>query len=191
MRTYLGPKPPVDYEVLRDNTRWSDHVLRAHVTAGIIAALHPVSVIDPACGDASIVRLADRLSPIARITLGDVSGKNVENARLVLPGARVVRDDAVWLVRKSAKHDMIVLTEILEHLEDPDELLKEARQKADFLVASSPVMRSDQKDENPEHLWMFSAEGYEFMLKEADWTVASWTVIYPGAEYDFGIWVCR
>lgn len=192
MRTYLGPKDPFDYEVLRDNTRWSDHVARAHITAGIIAAIHPGSIIDPACGDASIVRLAHTLSPIPRVTLGDLSRQNVDNARHVLPLAGAWCEDAVTLMRKSREHHMAVLTEVLEHLEDPEELLKATREKATLLVASSPIMRPGQVDQNPEHLWMFDAVGYEALLTGAGWEVTQWTVSYfPGLEYDFGIWVCR
>jgi hypothetical protein len=160
------------------------------VTAGLIAWQRPTSLIDPACGDASVVAYALELVEIPHIELGDISEPNVEHA-LELGFA-----EAVWkgrcdvLLERTKSFDLVVLTEILEHLEDPDTTLRLARKSASVLVASSPVMRPSQRDENPEHVWMFDKEGYEEMLRDSGWRPFQYTFLRFESIYDFGIWVC-
>lgn len=190
MRRYLGPKPPFDYQVARDNKTWTDHIARTLVTAGLIAWQKPSSVIDPACGDGSIVLAADGIHSIGRILFGDIGALNCQ--RLTTAG-RLVHHGSIeeTLSIGVGGYDMVVLTEILEHVEDPDALLRLARKRALKLVASSPEMRPGQVDDNDEHLWMFDHEGYQEMLGDTGWRVIQKTKLkFPGLTYDYGIWVC-
>lgn len=200
MRTLLDRKFAVDYQVERSNDRWADHQLRTLVTGATIAWLQPDSVFDPACGDGSIVAAADRVRPIGHAFLADVSEPNID---------RLVRDRRTgWQYAIASIEtfidlpnqigsafygdvDVIVLTEILEHLVNPDVILAQAKQKARHLVASSPEMRPGQVDGNPEHIWMFDADGYREMLEAAGWQVVQHTTLRFNSDYDFGIWVCR
>lgn len=193
MRQYLGPRPVVDYQVHRDNGRWPDHVARSYVTGGLLAWLKPLSVLDPACGDASIVRIAHRNWPIDEIYLGDISKQNVDASMKYFTGGNAVAHvgDAVDMIASTTNVDAIVLTEFLEHVEDPDAVLALSRKHAKWLVASSPVMRPGQVDQNKEHLWMFDADGYEEMLMLSGWEATQRTFLHFKSEYDFGIWVCR
>jgi 2-polyprenyl-3-methyl-5-hydroxy-6-metoxy-1,4-benzoquinol methylase len=190
VREYLGQRGSVDYQVARTNSRWPDHVARSFVTAGLIAWLKPDSVVDPACGDASIVRLANRHWPIDRIVLGDIGSANVAEAKRVLPAAECIVGDAMEIL-DSVDVDLVVLTEFIEHVEDPDALLRLARAKGKRLVASSPEMRPGQRDNNPEHLWQFDTDGYRVMLEGAGWVVSQRTFLSFPSEYDFGVWVCK
>ena len=83
-----------------------------------------------------------------------------------------------------------MLTEILEHLEDPESLLRLARLKGQRLLVSSPEMRPGQIDSNPEHLWQFDGEGYEAMLNETGWKSVHKSHLTFRSMYDFQIWVC-
>jgi len=193
MRTRLD-RSPVDYQVLRTNETWPEHTLRTFVTAGSITWLEPQSVIDPACGDGSLVRTAHSQRPIPYAVLSDLSRKNVQAMKPWLPdGWGTDVDDALALLGSQINdsYDVVVLTEVLEHLVDPDALLREARRIGKYLVVSSPEMRTDQIDSNPEHLWMFDENGYRIMLEGAGWEVGPKTKLSFDSMYDFQIWVCK
>lgn len=191
MREFLGERGAVDYQVARDNGRWPDHVARSYVTGGLLAWLKPTTVLDPACGDASIVRIAKRHWPFT-VILGDIGKANIETAKKVVPGeATFIVGDALSLIRSGREVDVVVLTEFLEHVQDPDEHLRAARDASEWLIASSPEMRPGQRDHNPEHLWMFDTDGYREMLEETGWNVVQQTSLIFKSEYDFGVWVCR
>jgi 2-polyprenyl-3-methyl-5-hydroxy-6-metoxy-1,4-benzoquinol methylase len=193
VRTRLDRTEAVDYQVLRSNDAWRDHQARTLVTAALIAWLKPQSVMDPACGDGSIVMTADRLHSIQFAHFGDISKPNIDHVIETSGKGRgwsfrcCATDDRITDV---SSVDVMVLTEILEHLDDPDHTLRLARGKARYLIASSPEMRPDQVDDNPEHLWMFDREGYGSMLIDADWRIQQYTHLGFRTMYDFGIWVC-
>lgn len=193
MRARTGNPVGFDYQTKRDNSAWPDHVARTYVTAGLIAWLRPESVLDPACGDGSIVLAADHISPISKMTLCDISGPNIDRLfERVRPGLSVREADVHESLLHDGKVELVVLTEILEHLPDPDMVLRLAHDKGTLLIASSPVMRSSQKDDNPEHLWQFDEEGYRAMLVDAGWRPAQKTILaFPELTYDFQIWACR
>lgn len=196
MRQRLTGRGAFDYTaVARSNDQWPDHQLRTLVTGSAIAWIKPESVIDPACGDGSIVLAADRLHGIERAWLSDVSEPSILGLVERLDGSH-----PLWSISKTpiemaleivGDYDVIVLTEILEHLWNPDQLLLDAAKKARFLVASSPEMRSGQVDQNPEHLWMFDRDGYRGLLGSNGWRTLQYTHLSFPSEYDFQIWVAE
>jgi 2-polyprenyl-3-methyl-5-hydroxy-6-metoxy-1,4-benzoquinol methylase len=183
----------IDYQVERHNSQWPDHVIRSNITGALIAALEPSSVIDPACGDGSVVLAAHRIRPIPMVHFNDLSDPNVEALRPHLEPDWLIEVNDVFDSLSWQDHfDVIVLTEILEHIESPMDLVKEARRRSSYLVASSPEMRVGQVDNNPEHLWQFDGDGYYKLLADAGWQPFQKThLAFPEREYDFGIWVCR
>lgn len=195
MRQRLTGRDPVDYNVARSNDQWPDHRLRTLVTASAIAWIEPQSVIDPACGDGSIVLAADKLWGIERVWLSDLSEPNILALVVRLDGTRpewsLSRAPIEQTMGIVGEYDVIVLTEILEHLEDPDAMLRLASTKARFVVASSPEMRPGQDDTNPEHLWMFDREGYRGLLAGNGWRTVQYTHLNFSSEYDFQIWVAE
>lgn len=194
MRTRLERPDEVDYQVERDNGKWSDHRARTLVTAALIAWLRPHSLIDPACGDGSIVVAADEIKSIPLVMLADISEPNITHVATTqrrTGWSFGVNEVQATLDGSDRVADVCVLTEVLEHLPDPDTILHSARSAARYLVASSPIMREGQHDTNPEHLWMFDQEGYEEMLVAARWRIEQFTFLHFNTEYDFGIWVCR
>jgi len=182
-----------DYQVERHNDSWCDHIARTNVTAALLAWLQPRSVLDPACGDGSIVLLTDLTSHIDRIVLSDISKPNcVYLANYGVAHIEVHCQSIEDALNTYEEFDAVVLTETLEHLPDPDAILRQARIVGARLIASSPEMRPGQHDTNPEHLWEFDGDGYYEMLTGAGWSVVQKThLAFPGLVYDFGIWVCR
>lgn len=194
MRQRTGSALGFDYQVARSNSAWCDHIARTNVTAGLIAWLKPDSLLDPACGDGSIVRLAETIQPIPRLVLSDVSAPNIFSLQEMAGEIGIdIRCESLYeALAREEYFDVLVLTEILEHLEDPDAVLRMARAQASRLIASSPEMRPGQMDDNAEHLWMFDGDGYLSMLADAGWTAIHKTHMgFPWLTYDFQIWVCR
>jgi len=184
-----------DYQVVRDNFIWRDHVLRLLMTAGAIAWLKPETVMDPACGDASIVKAAHKLSPIREAYLGDISVPQIS----ALWGhdfgfvTELWAGDALEFMAKHPKCDVVVLTEILEHVLDPNELLRRARTAGAYLVMSTPLNESPNVG-NHEHLWSWDAPDIRDMLSVAGWNPIAYTEIrfsQPGFPYTFQLWVCE
>jgi hypothetical protein len=193
MRTLLERSGVVDYQVERHNEAWADHQARTLVTGALIAWLKPDSVIDPACGDGSIVVAADRANSIKSVLFGDLSAPNItylESSQRRHGWEFGVATIADTIGAYPGPADVVVLTEVLEHLPDPDVVLRLSRFAGRYLVVSSPVMRPGQVDTNPEHLWQFDRQGYQEMLEGAGWAVQQYTFLHFKSEYDFGIWIC-
>jgi hypothetical protein len=89
--------------------------------------------------------------------------------------------------------DLFVCTETLEHLDDPDKVLRAIREKALALVVSIPVCEVPEDDANGEHLWAWDREGAEEMYRETGWEplIYEQVMASPGSvtpEYRCGIW---
>ena len=198
MRLRLPDRDPVDYQVERSNSQWHDHVLRVQVTSALISWIRPVTILDPAAGDGSIVAASHRLVPIEGAYVADISRPNFYKLGaamrpLLPPNLRVACQTIEETLADDFQFDVVVLTEILEHVEDPVSILKMARERASFLVASSPVfLDANHLDSNPEHLWMFDANGYAEMLKEAGWDEFVFIPIHlADFPYDFQLWAAK
>lgn len=190
LRAQLGPD---GYQVVRSNDAWPDHKARTLVTASAIAWCRPDTVIDPACGDASIVSAAHRLWPIRKAYLSDISLPQIAHLWGMDLGydASLAPGDAFEVLDGLPKVDVIVLTEILEHIEDPGALLALARTKAARVVASSPL-DEDPGRGNHEHVWSFSKEDYRGLLEAAGWNpVAYHELSFFPPYYTFQLWVAE
>lgn len=196
-RRRLFPEQAVDYRnLVRTTEEFTDHVGRSLATAAAIAFTKPDTICDPAVGDGSILDAVWALYPFRLAYATDLSEPNINRLRqrATWPKQTAVKDITQAILDLPEKVDTIVLTEILEHLEDPDSVLVQARRKANVLVASSPV-EEPPGVVNHEHLWSFGREGYQDMIREAGWTPFSYTEIgFPGdwrLYYTFQIWVAR
>ena len=87
--------------------------------------------------------------------------------------------------------DIFICSETLEHLDNPLEVLSKIRDKSKSLVLSTPI--DAHGDPNPEHYWVWSRNGVEWIMSEAGWKMDSFTLLDTtvfGAIYKFGIWSC-
>lgn len=66
--------------------------------------------------------------------------------------------------------DVTVMTEVLEHLEDPHGVLSWVRRRSRFLVCSSP-WNENSAQHCDEHAWAWDVPGYAAMIQDAGWTV--------------------
>lgn len=153
------------------------HAERVQATIDSIAA-HPATfrlVADLSCGNATIAR-----SVVDNPILGDfapgypIQGRIEETIRLVPPV------------------DLFVLSETLEHLHDPDYVLRRVADKTGHLALSTPIECWD--DTNAEHLWAWSRADVEAMFWEAGFAPDSFTMVDSrtyGEPYCYGIWMCQ
>jgi len=189
--------PPWDYVKAYRPIRWDSVWIerpRLWASAVALALGEPRTVCDPACGDATVVTIANQIHPIYWALLGDISPDTLNLIpKLPFNNDRRIGDLFDTLNSLDAV-DAIVLTEIVEHVEDPDALLRLAAEKATWLVASSPIVRSGARDHTDQHMWSFDQEGYRQMLVEAGWEPKVWMTAnctdHPYAD-GFQIWGCR
>jgi hypothetical protein len=66
--------------------------------------------------------------------------------------------------------DLVICTEMLEHLADPHGWARTMAENADWLIASSPWQETPERHEH-NHAWCWDREGYETMLRDAGWDI--------------------
>ena len=90
--------------------------------AAILAPLQPQSVIDVGCGTGDLLRLlVDRLTPPPERIVGiDHAEAGIRRARQLMPGAEWLVDDLYAPSLGGEVFDLVVCTEVLEHLDDPN-----------------------------------------------------------------------
>ena len=167
------------YATPHDHTQWADHVARVDATIAIARALADGPLergADLSCGSAAVLNAL----AIAERHLGDFA-----------PGYQYT-GPIEETIEQIPDVDLFVCTETLEHLDDPDVVLKQVRAKTRLLVLSTPVDAWD--DDNLEHYFAWSQSDVEEMLTAAGFTVAGYAELdfRPyGLVYSFGIWGCR
>lgn len=156
----------------------ADHRLRVAITIAMARALGPVgSVADLACGDAAIVSAVNA----PQRHLGDLA-----------PGYPIC-GTIESTIGQIPPVDLFVCTETVEHLDDPDTVLKAVRGKTTTLLLSTPV--GCFHDTNPEHYWAWDREAVEAMFGAAGFTPFTYVELdltsYGPDHYCFGQWLCR
>lgn len=154
-----------------------EHRVRATIELMRRHALPVNSVADLSCGNAEIPRAAN--APLT--VLGDYAHGYEYSGRL---------ETNLPLIPEV---NLYICSETLEHVDDPDLVLELIRDRARKLVLSTPIDRWD--DSNEQHLWAWSREDIETMLREAAFRVIAFTNVDALAlyneSYNYGIWVCE
>lgn len=172
-RIYAGPH---DHRVLGDG-----HKARVDGLIDIGRRLwpNPTFVADLSCGNGVI---AEGLGA-RRTTLGDYA-----------PGFQY-QGPIEETIEKIHPVDVFVCAETIEHLDDPDTVLRRIRVKANALVCSVPISQVPADDQNGEHYWAFDRAGAERMLMEAGWEPVLYEQVEAGPgsvnpTYQCGLWGC-
>lgn len=163
-----------------DHSRWADHRLRVEVTKQTAQWLAGPAIgraADLSCGDGCVLEAV----PAEQKYYGDMAyGYPIMGA-------------IEMTIEQLPPVDMFVCCETLEHLDNPDAVLAQIREKTRTLVLSTPV--DAWGDANQEHYWAWSREGVEAMLKTAGFHVAAYASVdfrmSMRSAYHFGIWACR
>lgn len=127
--------------------------------AGIAA---PASVTDLGCGDGSLLALLATFGLPAwgyEVGRGDVDAAGRR-------GLDVRQGDI--LAGDIEYGDLLIVTEVLEHLADPEAFLRGLPGR--LLIVSSPSAETGDWH-NPIHAWAWDMAGYAALLQRAGWTV--------------------
>lgn len=146
-----------------DNPAHQPRLRRCAQLADWLVTQHDLrSVTDLGCGDGGLLSLLTSNVPAWGY---DVREASIANAR---PGCDVRHADI--LTDTIELGDLVIATELLEHLDNPNALLR--RLYAPWLVASSPADETARRHDHT-HVWAWDADGYAELVQGAGWTVAA------------------
>lgn len=129
----------------------------------------PVTVCDLGCGDGGLISV---LKPARELLVFgyDFQPSNVKgwNERGVLLNCKL--QDFVHDFKNVRDADVYVMTEVLEHLDDPHGMLRQVRERSAHLVCSSPWMEHEGNIDAC-HAWAWDMPGYIEMIHNAGFEV--------------------
>lgn len=177
LRPFYTPKQYAQlYSQIYNHSKWDAHVERVNKTIEVLDRFahttYSESVADLSCGDGAVIN--NSRHPWQKKIIGDYATTGpIEEA-----------------VRTMDSVDMFVLSETLEHIEDPDTLLLQIRESASHLVLTTPC--NETNNENPQHYWGWDTEGVAIMLGNADFNSTHCELFTPNSNnyYTFQIWTC-
>jgi hypothetical protein len=162
------------YSETYDGTQIEDHQYRIAMSVAMLNQFIKrngiVSVADLSAGDASIINALD----VKYKYIGDIT-----------PGHRLTGPIEETIKQIPKIIDLFILSETLEHLDDPDAVLQMIGAKAASIFVSTPL--NDYWD-NPQHYWLWDRSDITAMLANAGYVVSTYASIrFPLlAVHDYG-----
>lgn len=181
MRKRLRELPDLNstYSSLYDHTRWNDHLVRVKSTIALAPWFSDArSGADLSCGDGAILKGIADILKLEKTYFGDF----VEGYQFHGPVEETI---------KSLPYvDLFVLSETLEHLDNPEAVLQDIRIRCKYLILSTPD--GEWTDHNPEHVWGWDSDEIKQMLINTGFNPQvyqslSFTIT---GYYTFQIWGC-
>lgn len=163
-RLFDGPTPYVStfaFHEHRDRAahlEQPDHRERLEMAASLIRDLQPASVVDLGCGDGGLLSL-----------IRDIPswGYDFQPANAQGWLQRDVKAEALDVFNSlEVPHwgQAAVLTEVLEHLADPHQVVEWVARNAEWIVASSPKDETDHQHGDC-HAWAWDVDGYRALFE--------------------------
>jgi hypothetical protein len=156
-----------------DDTQIEDHQYRIAVSIAMLNTFIKrnkiESVADLSAGDASIINALDAKYKY----IGDI-----------VPGHRLT-GPIEETISQIPRVDLFICSETLEHLDDPDEVVRLISKKATSIFVSTPL--NDYWD-NPQHYWLWERQDITDMLNRNGYVVSTYTSLrFPLlAVHDYG-----
>lgn len=175
---------------------WPDHVERVKASADLIDKYRNQirSAADLSCGDGALLNMISRR--LTRAVLGDLNG--VPASAAVSCRAQVLETIGPAELPGSLEHlepvDLFILSETLEHMDDPDGLLMRLGDVARYLFVSTPVDESAEAG-NLEHYWSWGTGDVYDMLAAAGWEPLERQILVPQSTlntphaYRYQLWL--
>jgi hypothetical protein len=138
------------------------------------------SILEIGCAFGVVLNnIADRLHIDARYGI-DISGENIKTARILYPQCGFYEGTLTDYVKeksfilKNHKHDLIVLSDIIEHIPDDLDFLKLVREVSEYVVVNLPLEKSYKNrnrkygiDDSSGHLQSYNKKIAKKLFKEA------------------------
>jgi len=178
---------------------WPDHIERVKASADLIERyIAPIkTAADLSCGDGALLNMISRHLDLA--FFGDLNGAPASAfascraacTESVMSGP--LPDTLAYL--PSAPVDLFILSETIEHVDDPDALLRAIGAHARYLFLSTPVSETADVG-NAEHYWGWSQVDVRDMLQANGWTPLELSILAPESTrhlgplaYTFQLWM--
>lgn len=164
---------------------WPDHVERVKASADMIEryAGQIRTAADLSCGDGALLNMISRR--LTRAVLGDLNG--VPTSAVTGCRAQVLETIGTAALPDSLKHlepvDLFILSETLEHMDNPDALLARLIGVSRYLFLSTPVSESVDSG-NLEHYWSWGITDVYDMLHAAGWEPLDQRTLRPESTRD-------
>jgi hypothetical protein len=195
-----------------NHTVWSDHVERIAATVSFAAPwldyYNIRSVADLSAGDGALVRGLLSAGPLARWSyVGDLNPGPELTHGMAIPGytygptgTHWINPDPLPLIpgvdmldhwREGNPVDLMVCSETLEHLDDPDTYLSRVRSSARSILITTP--ENETGTGNAEHYWGWDSEAVSSMLHTAGWNTVDHRIFQPQTAdvYKFQFWMAH
>lgn len=174
--------------------RWPDHVERVAASVELIRRYGSqiTTAADLSCGDSAILAGIDDL--LEQTFVGDLIGARGEYP--TRPHVRVLPAGPLpgTLNHLPEQVDLFVLSETLEHMDDPDDLLRQLTRHSRYLFVSTPEDEIDTSG-NLEHYWSWGAADVHRMLQDAGWSPIELKRLVPRSTlalehaYHYQLWM--
>lgn len=176
------------YATPHDHTRWDDHLLRVEMSLALCRAVVRTGweVADLSAGDAAIA-LGLAASHGCRTTLGDMAAGWQIHGPL---------EDTLGQIDNQ---NLLICSETLEHLANPDAVLRQIRDHTDWLFLSTPLGEGCGGPVHPaavnaEHVWGWDDTEVRSMLVAAGFRPMYYVLLDPraaGYTYAYQMWLAR
>jgi 2-polyprenyl-3-methyl-5-hydroxy-6-metoxy-1,4-benzoquinol methylase len=180
-KLFQGDQPPeqstFEFHEHRERAR---HLEQSPHSGRLLAALDFVkyavdrkdckTVVDLGCGDGGLLSLIRRDLPDVKAWGYEFTPANLAGA--TERGVNVSSLDFVNNLEQVRWGDITVMTEVLEHLHRPHEVLEHVADNTKILIASSPWVENDLSHDAC-HVWAWDMDGYTEMVKNAGFRIIS------------------
>lgn len=165
------------YRAPHIHKNFRDHLIRVQVTIAVAQWLGDLdSVADLSAGDATIINAINSKKKY----IGDFA-----------PGYEIV-GPIEKTINEIPEVDLFILSETIEHLDDPDFVLGLINQKAQHILLTTPD--GEIGNRNPEHYWGWDTECIKSMLLASGFEPMVLTSVRLkdyGYLYDYQIWLAK
>lgn len=157
------------------------HIARLNKAADflrLIATANPMATwIDLGCGDGGLLSLVG--AEFEHAWGYDFAPANVAGWRergVEAYAEDVFNGDFIKFVMEPVT--VVSCTEVLEHLANPHQVVADLRERAKYLVASSPA-NEDAACHAGEHAWAWDNTGYAKMIMDGGWRIMAHHMVWP------------
>ena len=170
------------YATPYDHTQWDEHIERVKWTARRLQQFIDLQrpkierVVDLACGDGALLNL---LNNVTEKIYGD----------MVFAPHLTLAPMSIETTVRYMTGDLLVCSEVLEHLDDPDAVLRDAHAGFQWIAITTPLGETDP-EKNYEHYWGWDTLGVDDMLYDTGWSprcIETLNLSY----YTYQFWIAR